>query len=174
MATRPAPRPGMMVGPNEHTVQNDMLEVGQNAPDFTLIATDMSERSLADYDGKVKVLSVVPSVDTSVCSAQTHRFNEEAANLSDDIVVLTISADMPFALKRYCGNEGIENTETLSTYRDMQFADAYGVHDTVWRVCQRALFVVDNDNVIQYAEYVPIIGVEVTFDDALEKAKSLV
>ncbi|MCA9913069.1 MAG: thiol peroxidase [Anaerolineae bacterium] len=164
----------MMVGSNEHNVQNDMLEVGQKAPDFTLIATNMSERTLASYDGKVKIISVVPSVDTSVCSAQTHRFNDEAANLSDNIVVLTVSADMPFALKRYCGNEGIENTETLSTYRDMQFADAYGVHDTDWRVCQRALFVVDQDNVIQYAEYVPVIGNEVTFDAALEKARSLI
>jgi thiol peroxidase len=164
----------MMVGPNEHRIQNDMLEVGQQAPDFMLVAPDLSPRSLADYDGKVKILSVVPSVDTSVCSAQTHRFNKEAANLSDDIVVLTISADMPFALKRYCGNEGIENTETLSTYRDMRFADDYGVHDTDWRICQRALFVLDKDNVIQYAEYVPVIGDEVNFQAGLEKANSLV
>ncbi len=167
-------RPGMRVGPNEHRVQNGMLQVGQAAPDFTLIATDLSERSLGDYDGKVKILSVIPSIDTSVCSAQTHRFNQEAAHLSDDIVVLTVSSDMPFALKRYCGNEGIQNTETLSTYRDMKFADDYGVHDIDWRVCQRALFVVDKDNVIQYAEYVPVIGDEVNFEAGLEKAQSLV
>lgn len=168
-----ANRPGMMVGPNEHNVQHEMLVVGQQAPDFTLIATDMSERSLASYVGKVKILSVVPSVDTRVCSAQTHRFNQEAANLSDDIVVLTISSDLPFALKRYCGNEGIENTETLSTYRDMKFADDYGVHDTDWRVCQRALFVVDKNNVVQYAEYVPVIGDEVNFEAGLEIANNL-
>ncbi len=169
-----ANRPGMMVGSSEHNIQNDMLEVGQNAPDFTLIATDLNPRTLADYDGKVKILSVIPSIDTGVCAAQTHRFNKEAANLGENIVVLTVSADMPFALKRYCGNEGIENTETLTTYRDMKFADDYGVHDTDWRVCQRALFVLDQDNVIQYAEYVPVIGSEVTFDAALEKARSLV
>lgn len=167
-------RPGMMVGSIEHPVQGAMLEVGSQAPDFSLIANDFSNRSLKDYSGKVKVLSVIPSIDTSVCSAQTRRFNEEAAKLGEGIVVLTVSADLPFALKRYCGNEGIENTETLSTYRDMKFADDYGVHDTTWRTCQRALFVVDQQDVIRYAEYVPVIGDEVNFDAALTVARSLV
>lgn len=169
-----AERSGMMVGPNEHTVQKEMLEVGADAPDFTLIANDLSQRSLGDYEGKIKVFSVIPSIDTGVCSAQTRRFNEEAASLGDDIVVVTVSADMPFALKRFCGNEGVENTETLTCHRDMAFADDYGVHDIDWRVCQRALFVVDKDNTIQYAEYVPVIGDEVNFEAGLEKAKSLV
>lgn len=169
-----ADRPGMMVGDVEHTIQNDMLEVGAKAPDFVLLTPKLEERTLADYAGKVKILSVVPSVDTSVCSAQTRKFNKEAADLSDDIAVLTISADLPFALGRYCGNEGIENSETLSTYKDMQFADDYGVHDIDWRVCQRAVFVLDKDNVIQHAEYVHVIGNRVKFKDALEKARSLV
>ena len=168
-------RPGMMVGDNEHPVQNEMLSVGSVAPDFALITMNMAEtRTLADYAGKVKVISVIPSIDTSVCSAQTHRFNKEAASLGDGIAVLTVSADMPYALRRYCGNEGIENTETLSTYRDMKFADDYGVHDLTWRVCQRAVFVVDQNNVIHHAEYVPVIGSEVDFDAALAKARSLV
>lgn len=166
-------RPGMKVGPAEHTVQGAMLTVGEAAPDFTLIATDLSERKLSDYGTKVKIISVVPSVDTSVCSAQTHRFNKEAAELGEDIAVLTVSADLPFALKRYCGNEGIENTETLSTYRDMRFADDYGVHDIDWRVCQRAVFVLDKDNKVQHAEYVPVIGDEVDFAAALAKAREL-
>ncbi len=165
-------RPGMMVGDNEHTVKNDMLEVGQSAPDFTLIANDLSPKTLSSYKGKVKIISVIPSIDTGVCSAQTRRFNEEAANL-EDTVVLTVSSDMPFALKRFCGNEGIENTETLTTYRDMQFADAYGVHDVDWRVCQRAVFVIDKDDVIQHVEYVPVIGNEVNFLTALAKAQDL-
>ena len=169
-----ANRPGMMVGSNEHTVQYEMLQVGASAPDFVLIANDLSERRLADYDGKVKVVSVIPSIDTGVCAAQTNRFNKEAASLSDDIAVLTVSADMPFALKRYCGNSGIDNTETLTTYRDMKFADDYGVHDLDWRVCQRAVFVLDKDNVVQHVEYVPVIGDEVDFDAALSKAKELV
>ena len=165
-------RKGMMVGDNEHPIQGDTLEVGAAAPDFNLIANDLSSRSLADYAGKVKIISVIPSIDTGVCSAQTRRFNEEAAGLSDT-VVLTVSADMPFALGRFCGAEGIDNTETLSTQRDMQFADAYGVHDTEWRICQRAVFVLDRDDVLRHAEYVPVIGDEVDFDTALATARSL-
>ncbi len=168
------PRPGMMVGPNEHTVQNDMLQVGSKAPDFVLRANDFSERTLGDYDGKVKILSVIPSINTGVCSAQTRRFNEEAASLGDNIIVLTISADMPFALRTFCSNEGIEKTETLSTYRDMKFADDYGVHDIEWRLCQRAVFVLDSDNTIQHTEYMAVMGNEVNFDAALAKAKELV
>ena len=165
-------RKGMMVGDSEHPIQGDMLEVGAAAPDFTLIANDLSSRSLADYAGKVKVISVIPSIDTGVCAAQTQRFNAEAARLSDT-VVLTVSADMPFALGRFCGAEGIENTETLTTQRDMQFADAYGVHDTEWRLCQRAVFVLDRDDVLRHAEYVPVIGDEVDYDAALAAARSL-
>lgn len=167
-------RPGMKVGDNEHPVQGDMLETGKKAPDFVLIGMDLSEKTLSDYEEKVKIFSVIPSIDTGVCAAQTRRFNEEAASLGDDIAVITVSADMPFALKRYCGNQGIDNTETLTTYRDMKFADDYGVHDTAWRVCQRAVFVIDKDNVVQHVEYVPVIGDEVDFDAALQKAKSLV
>ena len=165
-------RKGLMVGDSEHHVRNEMLAIGAAAPDFNLIANDLSSKSLADYAGKVKVISVIPSIDTGVCADQTRRFNGEAAAL-ENTVVLTVSADMPFALGRFCGSEGIDNTETLSTQRDMQFADDYGVHDTDWRICQRAVFVLDRDNVVQHAEYVPIIGNEVDFDAALAKAKEL-
>ena len=165
-------RPGLIVGDNEHSVQNDMLQAGAAAPEFSLIANDLSEKNLADYGDVVKVISVIPSVDTSVCSAQTKRFNTEAASL-DGAVVLTVSADMPFALGRFCGAEGIDNTETLSTQRDMRFADDYGVHDTDWRICQRAVFVLDGDNIVRYAEYVPVIGNQVDFDAALSVARQL-
>lgn len=167
-------RPGMMVGEHEHAVQNEMLTVGDQAPDFELTANDMSTKRLSDYAGKVKVVSCIPSLDTSVCSAQTRRFNQEAADLGEDIAVLTISADLPFAQKRWCGNEGIERTETLSDHKTMQFSDDYGIHDTDWRVCQRAAFVLDQDNVVQYAEYVPMIGDEVDYATIIEKARSLV
>ncbi len=167
-------RKGMMVGQVEHLVKGDMLTVGQKAPDFTLLANDRSTRTLKDYAGKVIIISTIPSIDTGVCSAQTRRFNQEAASLGDDIVVLTVSADLPFALKRYCGAEGIDKTETLSTYMDMKFAEDYGVYDIDWRVCQRAVFVIDKAGIIQHAEYVPVIGNEVDFEAALAKAKSLV
>ena len=169
-----ADRPGMMVGDSEHHIQYDMLEVGAKAPDFTLTGTNFRDYSLSDYDGKVKILSVLPSISTGVCAAQTRRFNQEAANLSDDIVVLTVSADFPLALKSFCGNEGIDRTYTVSTYRDMKFADDYGVHDTNYRMCQRSVFVLDKDNVVRYTEYVPVMGQEVDFDSALDKARELV
>lgn len=165
-------RKGLMVGDNEHHVQNEMLQVGTSAPNFYLVANDLSSKSLADYGDQVKILSVIPSIDTGVCSIQTRRFNEEAAALNNT-VVLTVSADMPFALGRFCSAEGIENTETLSTQRDMKFADDYGVHDTEWRICQRAVFVIDQGNVLQHAEYVGVIGDEVDYDAALAKAREL-
>lgn len=169
-----ANRPGMMVGDNEHPIQGDMLEVGAQAPDFALTANDQSTKRLSDFDGKVKILSCVPSLDTGVCSAQTRRFNQEAEALGEDVVVLTVSADLPFAQKRWCGAEGVERTITLSDHKSMAFAEAYGLHDTEWRILQRAAFVVDRDNVVQYVEYVPVIGNEVSFDAILEKARELV
>jgi thiol peroxidase len=166
-------RPGMVVRGKEHPVQGPMLAVGSKAPDFELTDNDWAVRKLSDYAGKVKILSVVPSLETSVCSAQTRRFNQEAAALSDKIVILTISADLPFTQKRWCGAEGIENVETLSSHRDMKFSDDYGVHDTEWRLNQRAVFVLDANDVIQLAEYIPVMGNEVDFDAALAKAREL-
>ena len=165
-------RKGLMVGENEHPVQNDMLAVGETAPDFSLIGNDLGAKSLADYGDKIKIISVIPSIDTGVCSMQTRRYNDEASSLQG-IVILTVSADMPFALGRFCSSEGIENTETLSTQRDMRFADDYGVHDTEWRICQRAVFVLDKNNIVQHAEYIPIIGDEIDYDAALAKARKL-
>ena len=158
----------------QHQIQGTMLDVGMRAPDFTLIANDLSSRTLSDYAGMVKVISVIPSIDTTVCSQQTLRFNQEAASLDDDVVILTVSADLPYALGRYCGAQGIENTETLSTYRDMKFADDYGVHDVEWRLCQRAVFVIDRDDVIRHAQYVLNMGNQVDFEAALEVARGLV
>ncbi len=167
-------RPGMVIGETEFAVHNDTLKVGDSAPDFRLTANDWKPKTLADYPGKVKILSIIPSLDTRVCAAQTRRFNQEAANLSDDVVILTVSADLPYAQRRWCGAEGIDKVITLSDHKDMNFSDGYGVHVSDLRICQRALFVVDQNNVVQYAEYVPIMGHEVTFDAALTKARELV
>lgn len=167
-------RPGMKVGPFEHRVQNDMLQIGSKAPDFKLTGVDYAPRTLSQYDGKVKVISCVPSVDTSVCSAQTRRFNMEAASLGDDVVILTVSADLPATLGRYCATEGITNSETLSDHLKMKFSDDYGVHDVDGRICQRAVFVLDKDNVVQHAEYMSDISHEVNFEAALSKVRELV
>ncbi len=166
-------RPGMMIGPTEHPVAGSMLNVGDNAPDFALTANDWSMKSLADYQGKVKILSIVPSLDTRVCSAQTRWFNQEAASLGDGVVILTVSADLPYAQRRWCGAEGIERVVTLSDHKDMNFSDVYGVHVTDLRICQRACFVVDQNNIVQHVNYVPIIGNEIDFLGVLSKAQSL-
>jgi thiol peroxidase len=162
-----------MVGEKEHHVQGPMLQDGDKAPDFKLTANNWTTKSLADYEDKVKIISCVPSLDTRVCAAQTRRFNQEASNLSEDVVILTVSADLPYAQRRWCAAEGIERTETLSSHLDMSFADDYGVHDTDFRITQRAVFVVDKHNTIQLAEYIPVIGQEINFDAALAKAREL-
>jgi thiol peroxidase len=169
-----ANRPGVMLGTVEHPVQGDMLKVGDAAPDFKLKANDWKIKSLADYEGKIKIFSLVPSLDTRVCAAQTRRFNQEAAALGDDVVILTVSADLPYAQRRWCAAEGIERVETLSDHFDMNFSDAFGVHVTDMRICQRAVFVVDRNDVVQLAQYVPVMGDEVDFEAALAKARELI
>ncbi len=166
-------RDGMAIGTHEFAVVDDMLTVGDTAPDFRLTANNWSAKSLADYTGKVKILSIVPSLDTSVCSAQTHRFNREASALGENIVVLTVSADLPYAQSRWCGAEGVDRVVTLSDHKDMNFSTAYGVHVADLRICQRAAFVVDQNDIVQYAEYVHNIGDEINFDSVLARAKSL-
>ncbi len=158
---------------NPMDVRGSTLNVGDAAPDFLLVATNLTKKTLADYEGKVKLISVVPSLDTGVCDAQTRRFNEEASALSADIVVLTVSSDLPFAQKRWCGAAGVERVETLSTHKDMQFSDDYGVHMLEWRANQRSVFVVDKDNKVTYCEYVPEVTSQVDFDAALNAAKNI-
>lgn len=167
-----ADRPGMMLGPKELPVRGAMLTVGQVAPDFRLTDTSWGTRTLADYAGKVKIISVVPSLDTRVCSAQTIRFNREAAGLGAEVMILTVSADLPYAQKRWCGAEGVDQVVPLSDHKEMAFAEAYGVHVYDLRVTQRAVFVLDQDNVVRLAQYVPVIGDEVDFEAALTTAQA--
>jgi thiol peroxidase len=163
---------GMMLGTLGHTIRGRMLQVGDIAPDFQLESSrNHATKTLQDYGDKIKVISVVPSLPTNVCSAQTRRFNQEAADLSEDVVVLTVSADLPMAQRAWCGAEGIKAVEVLSTHRDMQFADAYGVHDLDWRITQRSVFVLDRHNRVIHAEYMTQIGDEVNFDAAIAAAK---
>jgi thioredoxin-dependent peroxiredoxin len=167
-------RSGMKVGSKEHVIQHDMLVIGSPAPDFALTANDSNTvKSLADYAGKIKVISCVPSLDTRVCALQTRTFNQRASEMSEDVVILTISADLPFAQRRWCAAEGIDRVETLSDHMTMKFSDDYGVHDLDWRTCQRAVFVVDKDNTVQYAEYMAIIGEEPSYEAALAKVNEL-
>lgn len=164
---------GVIFKGNPHTVRGPVLQVGDKAPNFEVVANDWSRMSLSDTAGKVRLLSVVPSLDTSICDAQTRRFNEEASQFSEDVIVWTISADLPTSQKRWCGAAGIERVTTLSCHYDMAFADAYGVHDVDFRWCVRSVFVVDQEDTIRYVEYVPAIGSEVNFDAAMNALKEV-
>lgn len=139
---------------NPVTLLGPELKAGDQAPDFKVLANDLSEVTLADSKGSVRIISVVPSLDTGVCDAQTRRFNEEAGSL-DGVKVLTISVDLPFAQKRWCGAAGVEDVQTLSDHRDLSFGTAYGVAIQEMRLLTRAVFVVDQNDQIVYAEYVP-------------------
>lgn len=137
---------------NPLTLIGPELKVGDTAPDFRLNKNLLEEATLQDYAGKIKLISVVPSLDTGVCDAQTRRFNQEAAGLGEDVVVLTVSADLPFAQARWCGAAGVDRVVTLSDYKDNSFGQAYGVLIKEFALDMRAVFVVDKDNKIQYIE----------------------
>ncbi|RHW40749.1 thiol peroxidase [Neobacillus notoginsengisoli] len=155
---------------NPVTLLGSEVKVGDQAPSFTVLANDLSEVTLEDSKGQVRLISVVPSLDTGVCDAQTRRFNEEAAKL-DNVKVLTISVDLPFAQKRWCGANGIENVQTLSDHRDLSFGEAFGVAIQELRLLARAVFVVDSNDKVTYVEYVSEATNHPDYDAAIEAAK---
>jgi len=146
---------------------------GNEAPDFQALANDLSTIKLSDFRGKVCIISSVPSLDTPVCDTQTRKFNEEAQKLGDDIVVLTVSMDLPFAQKRWCAAAGIENVKTLSDHRDASFGTAFGLLIKELRLLARAVFVIDKQGVIRYIELVPELTNEPNYQAALKAAKQL-
>lgn len=155
------------------TILGEMIKLNDVAQDFTLTANDLSAVKLSDFDGKVKVISVMPSIDTGICASQTRRFNVEASKLSN-VVVLTVSVDLPFALKRFCGAEGIENAITLSDYKAHDFGQKYGFVIEELSLLARGVLVVDQNNIVKYVEYVPEIASEPNYDAAIEVVKQLV
>ena len=159
---------------NKLHLKGQPVNVGDKAPDFKVLANDLSERGLAGYAGKVVIISVVPSLDTGVCDMQTRRFNQELAKMSDDVAVLTISCDLPFAQARWCGAAGAKALETLSDHKDLSFGLAYGLAIEELRLLARAVFVLDKKGVIAYKELVPEMTHEVNFDAALTAARALV
>ena len=159
---------------NPVTLIGNETKKGDDAPDFTVINNELKPVSLSDFSGKIKILSVFPSVDTGVCSKQNHRFNEEASKLSDDIVILAISNDLPFALNRFCGAEGIDKVITLSDHKDLDFSMKYGFLIEEMRLLARGVVVLDKKNKVQHVEYVPEIGQEPDYESAISAAKKLV
>ena len=149
------------------TVVGEPLEVGDRAPDFILDSSDFSKVTLADSAGKVRLLSVVPSLATSICDQQTRRFDLEANNFSDEVVFITISTEHPINQKSWCSSAEVENVQVLSDHRDMNFGIAYGTYVKEMRLEQRSIFVIDKNDRITYIEYVPIIGQHPDYDKAL-------
>jgi thiol peroxidase len=152
-------------------LQGEALKAGQKAPDFTLTGVDMKPVTLAETAGSVRIVNVLPSLDTPVCDAQTRRFNEEAVK-DGSVKVLAISRDLPFAQKRWCAAAGVANVLTLSDYRDGSFGAAWGVMIEPLRIHSRAVFVLDPENNITYAEYVPEMSEHPNYDAALAAAKA--
>lgn len=148
--------------------------VGAPAPDFTCVANDMAAKSMADYKGKVLLIASVPSLDTPVCDLETKRFNAEAASLSEDVQVLVISMDLPFAQARWCGAAGIENLETLSDHKEAAFGKNWGMLVSELRLLGRAVFVVDREGVLRHAQIVPEIGNEPDYEAALRAVKDVI
>ncbi len=149
------------------------IRVGQKAPDFKLLAIDSTEVELSQSQGKVRLLSVVHSLDTNVCDLQTQRFEEEAAKFKD-VVIYAISMDLPFAQARYCGAHDIKNLQTLSDHREASFGRAYGVLIKELRLLSRAIFIIDRDGTVRYVEYVPEVTQPPDYDKAIEALKKVV
>ncbi|MFN3272797.1 MAG: thiol peroxidase [Cloacibacterium caeni] len=157
---------------NEIHTSGNLPELGTVAPDFTLVAEDLSEKTLSDFAGKKVVLNIFPSIDTGVCAASARKFNEEASAL-DNTVVVNVSKDLPFALGRFCASEGLQNVMNLSDYRG-NFGENYGLTITdspLKGLLSRAVVVLDENGVVKYTEQVPEIAQEPNYAAALEAVK---
>ena len=158
---------------NPLTLLGNDIKVGNEAPDFEVIDNDLSLVSFSSYRGKVCVLSSVPSLDTPVCDTETRRFNKEAEQLGSDVAILTISMDLPFAQKRWCGAAGVNAVKTLSDYRYTSFGTSYGVLIKELRLLARVIFVVDRKRIIRYIQIVNEISNEPDYDEVLAEVKKL-
>ena len=157
---------------NPVTLVGSEIKVGDKAPDLALLTIDMTEVSLSESRGRVRLLSVVTSLDTPVCDLQTQRFEEEASKLGD-VVIYTISMDLPFARARYCGAHNITNLQTLSDHREASFSIAYGVLIKELRLLSRAVFIIDRDDTVRYVEYVKEVTQPPDYDSALETLREV-
>jgi thiol peroxidase len=160
-------------GGNPVTLAGNEIKVGAKAPDFYALNSKLQPVKLSDFDGKVRIISVFPSIDTPVCAAQTRRFNVEAANLGD-VQILTVSCDLPFALGRFCAAEGIDKEITLSDHKELDFGLKYGFAIDELRLLSRGVVGVDNDGVVKLVENVKEITEEPDYDSAIEAVKKII
>jgi thiol peroxidase len=156
---------------NPLTLIGPELKAGDKAPDFNLVDNGLKNVTLADTGNNVRILSVVPSLDTPVCDAQTKRFNEEASKLSG-VDILSVSMDLPFAQKRWCGAFGVDRVKMLSDHRDGSFGSHYGTLIKELRIESRAIFVLDRSNTVRHAEYVKEVAEHPNYDAALSAARA--
>jgi thioredoxin-dependent peroxiredoxin len=158
---------------NPLTLLGNDVKVGDLAPAFTVLAADLSPVPFSKYSGKIVVISSVLSLDTSVCDVETRRFNTEATKLDDDVAVLTLSMDLPFAQKRWCGAAGISRVDVYSDYRDASFGNAYGVLIKELRLLTRCVFIIDRKGIIRYKQLVPETSHEPDYADVIANIKML-
>ncbi|MGM0838119.1 MAG: thiol peroxidase [Bacillota bacterium] len=156
---------------NKMTLVGSEVKVGDKAPNFSVLANDLTAVTLEDSKGFKRLISVVPSIDTGVCDAQTRRFNEEASKL-DNVKVITVSMDLPFAQKRWCAASGLDNVQVVSDHRDASFGEAYGVLMQELRLLARSTFVVDSNDTVTYVEYVGEGTDHPDYDAAIEALKA--
>lgn len=161
-------------GGKKLNLYGEVVKVSDKAPDFKAVNNDLSSFDSKENQGKVVVYSVVPSIDTGVCSLQARTFNEEAEKLSDDVIVITVSCDLPFAQKRFCAQEGIKNSISISDYKDHDFGKKYGFLIEDLALLSRGVVIVDKNGKIAYTEYVKEVTNEVNFEAALDAVKSLI
>jgi thioredoxin-dependent peroxiredoxin len=159
---------------NPLTLLGPTLRVGDRPPDVKLLDNGLAPVALSSFDKKVRIVASVPSLDTPTCDMETRRFNEEAGRLGDEVVVITVSMDLPFAQKRWCGAAGIDRVVTLSDHRDAAFGQTYGVLIKELRLLARAVFVLDGKGVIRYIEIVKEVGKEPDYGAVLDAVKGLV
>jgi thiol peroxidase len=169
MTTR---KTNVLWGGNPVELAGGEVTVGQKAPDFTVTGNDMKPVTLKDTSGKVRIFSAVPSLDTAVCDTETRRFNVEAGKLPG-VEIWTISMDLPFAQKRWCGAAGVTAVKTASDYKKASFGEAWGVLEPNRHLLARAVFVVDKDDTVKHVEYVANVATEPNYDAALAAAKAL-
>lgn len=158
---------------NPLTVIGSEVKVGDRAPEFTVIDKELKETKLSDFAGKIKIVSVTPSLDTPVCDMQARRFNQEAQSLGDNVIVLNISMDLPFAIARFCNSAGVDKVITLSDHRDASFGTAYGILVKELRLLARSIFVIDAANTVRYIEIVPDITQEPDYGKAIAAAQAI-
>jgi len=158
---------------NPMTLLGPQLKVGDKAPDFLVVDNGLAPVTLGSSTGKIRIISAVPSLDTPVCDTETRRFNQEAATLPENVVVLTVSLDLPFAQKRWCGAAGIERVTTLSDYRERSFGNAYGVVIKELVLLARSIFVIDASDTIRYIQIVPEVTSEPDYAAVMGAVKLL-